>query len=307
MATDRPVRHRSDPAPDATIVSNVELDLPAAPGSTTPQGWSDLFDQLSDIADDYSLPPNSIFVAALASDADTAFVAGVGDYWYRQGAPGDTWHTYAKDSGGIVFKVGDVISGVHEICHTVGLTPHSGDPTSGYPNYGRTSATSIGEFGVNVQELTLGSDPVKSPSAANDVHSPAGGKWISPFTYAAVLNGLTTTDPLSGSVAGGAGPVLDLDTAVERLHISGWWRDDSIELMPLVHLPGRSAVVASSSDSGLRAQLLDRESRELAEAPLRLPGRQRFTGSMPMVPDARSLKITDGDGTTVHVDRSARG
>ncbi len=243
---------------DATLVSNVELDLPAAPGSTTPKGWSDLFDQLWDVADDYALPPNSFFVAALASDADTAFVGGVGDYWYRQLAPGDR-QTYAKDSGGIVFKVGDVITGVHEICHAVGLTPHSGDSTSGYPNYGQGSATSIGEFGVNVQELTLGSDPVKSPTNTNDVHSPSGGNWISPFTYTAVLKKLATTDPLSGSVAGGAGPVLDLDTAVERLHISGWWRDGSVDLFPLVHFPGQPAEGGSGSDAGLRARLLDRE------------------------------------------------
>ena len=177
-------------------------------------GWNDLLDMLASMR--AASGTDDIFIGLLPSGTPTNRFSGCG-------------------RGGVCASMaGAQILMAHEVGHALGRRHVRGcnDPNnvdSNYPRYAGYPAASIGEFGVNADNLAI-----RDPASTYDFMSYCGSKWISPYTYEALMDRIETT-AAAHEVEGAE----VRDTVEERLHLNLRVRgQETVELRPSYHLRG---------------------------------------------------------------------
>lgn len=175
------------PIPSVNITSYAEIEY----DKDTKSDINDGCDKLSDLRD---------AVAELRGDADD-LVYGL----YNVGV--DTGSVGGCGGGGAgVGRIGGQTTAAHEFGHAVGrdhapcdnvvrcAEPKNQDGS--YPNYVGFDSDSIGEYGADPLS-TLGD--VKDPAVAHDFMGYSGSRWVSPYTYKALMSAVP--DATSGASA----------------------------------------------------------------------------------------------------------
>lgn len=166
------------PTPQVQLVSYQAIDYDAEITSDISQGcdkFSDLLDTVSELgADD-----GSIVYGLYNVGVDNGTVGGCGD------------------AGAGVGKIGRQSTAAHELGHSLGrahapcdnvtrcASPQNQD--GGYPDYSGFDSDSIGEHGV---DTTVSFGDVKTPSVWHDIMGYSPNRWISPYTYKALLSAI---------------------------------------------------------------------------------------------------------------------
>lgn len=156
-------------------------------------------------------------------------------------------------SGGAgVGRIGSGVTAAHELGHALGrqhapcdnvtrcATPHNTDDN--YPEYSGFDSDSIGEYGFDTTSTT---GRVLDPATAHDIMGYSGNRWISPYTYKALMSRLP-------EVGGGAAAAAFIESRAPGRRDHGEWikrkhphlflhltigRDRSVHFLPAFHFP----------------------------------------------------------------------
>lgn len=142
--------------------------------------------------------------------------------------------------GAAVGRVGSGGTSAHELAHAVGrqhapcdnvtrcATPANTDDN--YPHYSGYDSDSIGEFGVDTAN-----GAVKDPAIAHDIMGYSGNRWISPYTYKALMSRIPATfgaDAARGSNDHGDWIRVKQQVLFLKMTIG---RDRAVRLQPSFH------------------------------------------------------------------------
>lgn len=176
------------PIPQVSITSFVTMNYDEEIESDINEGC-DKFDDLLDA------------VAELRGDSED-IVLGLYNTGVRTGSVGG-----CGGGGAAVARSGRGATVAHELGHALGrdhapcdnvtrcATPRNTDDD--YPRYSGYDSDSIGEFGVDTADGSI-----KDPASAHDIMGYSGNKWISPYTYKALLSRIPAVAGPSPAAAG---------------------------------------------------------------------------------------------------------
>jgi hypothetical protein len=188
---------------------NDPLNLP------TPEiGWGRLYEKLGEIRDGGD--KRDLFVGLVPVGVPSNGLLGLG-------GDGGLALAYGRDGPVLAQEMGHALGRMHAPC---GMP---GNPDPNYPTYASYQPASIGEFGVDPSTFT-----VFDPAMTLDFMSYCAPRWISPYTYLALLNAIQSRWASAARIAelGGA-------TDQEILHLKLSIRGDRVQLRPSFHRPGR--------------------------------------------------------------------
>lgn len=162
------------PVPQVQISSFMTMDYDEEIESDINDGC-DKMDDLLDAVRDFRGDSDDIVLGLFNTGLNTGSVGGCGG------------------GGGAVGRVGSGGTAAHEIAHALGrqhapcdnvtrcATPLNTDDN--YPQYSGYDSDSIGEYGFD----TINGN-TKDPSVAHDIMGYSGNRWISPYTYKALMS-----------------------------------------------------------------------------------------------------------------------
>ena len=145
----------------------------------------DLRDWIKDLRGDSS----DIFYGLLNTGVDTGSVGGCG-------GSGNAAVGIVGATTTVAHELGHVLGRKHAPCDNVTRCARPLDTDDDYPHYSGYDSDSIGEFGF---DTTTGL--VRGPVTSHDMMGYSGGKWISPYTYKALLSRVPGSDGGSGGSA----------------------------------------------------------------------------------------------------------
>lgn len=176
------------PIPGVTQTGFMTIDYDDEIKSDITKGcdkFSDLRDTIKDLVGDSP----DIFYGLLNVGVDTGTVGGCGG-----------------DGNAGVGKIGRDRTAAHELGHCLGRQHAPCDNITrcarplntddDYPHYGTFDSDSIGEFGIDTVALAL-----RDPGSAHDIMGYSDDKWISPYTYGALMSRVPLPDGTSVSAS----------------------------------------------------------------------------------------------------------
>jgi hypothetical protein len=221
------------PIPSVTITNFVTMTYDEDVKSDINDGCDKLGD-LKDAVADMRGDSDDIVYGLFNSGLDTGSVGGCGGGGVavgRIGAQGTAAH-----------EIGHALGRQHAPCDNVTRCAEPINTDDNYPDYSGFDSDSIGEFGFDTRS-SPGS--VKDPSVAHDMMGYSGSRWISPYTYKALMSRIPET--FAGASAGFAAS----STATrERAEDRGCWipmklpqlflrldihRDRTVDFRPAFH------------------------------------------------------------------------
>ncbi|CUR58516.1 hypothetical protein NOCA2500008 [metagenome] len=166
------------PTPQVQIVSFQTMDYAEEITSDISQGcdkFSDLLDAVSELgADD-----GSIVYGLYNVGVDNGTVGGCGG--------GGAGVGRIRRQPTAAHEIGHALGRQHAPCDNVTRCADPDNQDGSYPHYSGFDSDSIGEYGFDAS-VSLGS--VKSPSTWHDMMGYSPNKWISPYTYKALLSAI---------------------------------------------------------------------------------------------------------------------
>ncbi len=169
------------PIPEVVITSYVTMTYDEDVKSDINDGCDKLGD-LKDAVADLRGDADDIVYGLFNSGLDTGSVGGCGGGGVavgRIGAQGTAAH-----------EVGHALGRKHAPCDNVTRCAQPLDTDGDYPRYSGYDSDSIGEFGFDIRSASVA---VKNPANAHDMMGYSGGRWISPYTYKALLSRIPET------------------------------------------------------------------------------------------------------------------
>ena len=241
-------------------------------------GFSDLLSQISRLKKDEGGPADQVYYA-LAPTTDGNFS------WFNGGVVGIGYIGNRVALGVNHSNAGQTAA--HEIGHNLGrYHAPCGGAASSDPAYPYQSAA-IGEYGL---DLTTGA--LHAPDSSRDIMSYCSPKWISDYTYRALLDAQIRVASAASSLAAAdmqTGPVLNVRALVTST---------GTRLLPVYSAEGLPDMPAQ--DSPYRLQLMGVDGQVLADLPV--PALEIATeDDQPQFEIQGSLSLPDAPVQTVRV------
>jgi hypothetical protein len=253
------------PIPEAVITSYLTVDYDKPTISDISNGC-DKFDDLRDAVAEMRGDSDDVVYGLYNVGVDTGSVGGCGG------------------GGAGVGRLGGQATAAHEIGHALGrkhapcdnvtrcATPL--DTDDDYPVYVGYDSDSIGEYGVDPRDTNAN---VVSPASFHDFMGYSGSKWISPYTYKALMAAVPTVG--GGAAADGAARTAATEgtPAIDRRRDRAEWvpikqpklflrldidGDGSVELQPSFHFAARPRPTPSEP-TDYRIEMLDAKGHRL--------------------------------------------
>ncbi|WP_299902800.1 M66 family metalloprotease [uncultured Ruegeria sp.] len=181
------------PIPEVDITTYLTMDY----DKETISDISDGCDKLGDMKDavaDMRGDSNDIVYGLFNNGVATGSVGGCGGGGVavgRIGAQGTAAH-----------EVGHALGRKHAPCDNVTRCAEPKNPDGDYPDYSGFDSDSIGEYGFDPRSTT---GRVVDPGNAHDFMGYSGNRWISPYTYKALMSRIPEEFPTGASAAASAG------------------------------------------------------------------------------------------------------
>ncbi|MEO4000390.1 M66 family metalloprotease [Mesorhizobium sp. CAU 1732] len=233
------------PIPSVAIPNFVTMTYDKAVKSDINDGCDkigDLKDAVSDLAGD----SDDIVYGLYNSGLDTGSVGGCGGGGVAVGQIGA--------QGTAAHEVGHALGRKHAPCDNVTRCAEPKNTDDDYPDYSGFDSDSIGEFGFDTRAAT---GRIKDPAMAHDMMGYSGDRWISPYTYKALMSRIPESFAIAGAdIASVSASELGA-SALRASRIKddrGSWipikqpqlflrmdiqRDRSVTLHPCFHFPAR--------------------------------------------------------------------
>jgi hypothetical protein len=164
------------PIPQVVITNFLTMTYDEDVKSDINEGCDKLGD-LKDAVADLRGDSDDIVYGLFNSGLDTGSVGGCGGGGAavgRIGAQGTAAH-----------EIGHALGRKHAPCDNVTRCAEPKDTDGSYPNYSGFDSDSIGEFGFDTRSPP---GAVKNPAMAHDMMGYSGDRWISPYTYKALMS-----------------------------------------------------------------------------------------------------------------------
>ncbi|MDM5179888.1 hypothetical protein PO883_22100 [Massilia sp. DJPM01] len=176
------------PIPQVSITSFVSMDYDNDIESDINEGC-DKFDDLLDAVAEMRGDSEDIVLGLYNTGVRTGSVGGCGG-----GAA-----AVARTGRGatVAHELGHALGRQHAPCDNVTRCANPLNTDAAYPRYSGYDSDSIGEFGIDTNDGS-----VKDPANAHDIMGYSGNKWISPYTYKALLSRIPAVASLSPGAAG---------------------------------------------------------------------------------------------------------
>jgi hypothetical protein len=175
------------PTPQVSISSFVTMDYDGEVESDINDGC-DKMDDLLDAVRDLRGDSEDIVIGLFNTGLNTGSVGGCGG---GGGAVGRV-----NNGGTAAHELGHALGRQHAPCDNVTRCATPANTDDGYPRYSGYDSDSIGEFGFNTND-----GMVKDPGNAHDLMGYSGNRWISPYTYKALLSRIPETFAASASAS----------------------------------------------------------------------------------------------------------
>lgn len=282
---------RAFPLPEVLLSGFMEMDFDADlfTSDTTGcgDGFEDLQGDLHDLQGDtddlvYGLLPQGInYGTYIGCGGDGA---GSGEVFNTTTAAHEAGHAYGRK---------------HAPCDDAGRCSNPDNQDGNYPHYALFDSDSIGEYGYDPEK-----NRVFDPADAHDIMGYSGNRWVSPYTYAALMS---RGDPVGGGNAGMASrrseevemrrqpmPLMQL-----AFHID---RDDNITHPTGFTFPARPRM-RSPRSMAYRIETRDEDGKPLhCVTPHRCCYQcgddcwpREIKAEIPMVPRTRKIVVLEGD------------
>jgi hypothetical protein len=170
------------PIPEVTITNFLTMTYDREVKSDIGQGCDKLGD-LKDAVAELKGDSNDIVYGLFNTGLDTGSVGGCG------GSEGAAVGRIGSQ-GTAAHEVGHALGRKHAPCDNVTRCAEPLDTDDNYPNYVGYDSDSIGEYGFDLRNPP---GSVKNPSNSHDMMGYSGGRWISPYTYKALMSRIPET------------------------------------------------------------------------------------------------------------------
>jgi hypothetical protein len=164
------------PIPAVAITSFVTMTYDEDVKSDINEGC-DKLDDLKDAVGDLRGDSDDIVYGLFNSGLDTGSVGGCGGGGVAVGRIG------RMDTA--AHEIGHALGRQHAPCDNVTRCAEPKNTDDDYPTYVGLDSDSIGEYGFDTRPA---SGAVKNPGVAHDMMGYSGGRWISPYTYKALMS-----------------------------------------------------------------------------------------------------------------------
>jgi hypothetical protein len=225
------------PIPAVTITNYLTMTYDEEVNSDINDGCDKLGD-LKDAVADMRGDSDDIVYGLYNEGVETGSVGGCGSGGAAVGRIGR--------QGTAAHELGHALGRDHAPCDNVTRCAEPKNTDGGYPHYHAFDSDSIGEYGFDTRSAT---GSIKDPAVAHDIMGYSGDRWISPYTYKALMSRIPETFGADGasvfaSFAGGSRRGGDRGCWIPikqpklflRLDID---RDRSVRLQPAFHFPAR--------------------------------------------------------------------
>lgn len=168
------------PIPQVVITNYDTIEYDKEIDSDISSGGCDKFGNLLDAIDDFRGDSDDIVYGMVNSGVKTGSVGGCGRSGVvagRIGAQGTAAH-----------EIGHGLGRKHAPCDNVTRCAEPANTDDNYPNYSGYDSDSIGEYGIDTSNSSL-----KSPSNSHDFMGYSGNRWVSPYTYKALMSKIPST------------------------------------------------------------------------------------------------------------------
>jgi hypothetical protein len=279
-------------------------DLTADPGDQLGCGdaWNALVDKLGTMAFWAHNDDQSVWVGCLHPDIPFMKVVGCG--CTTVGAAGLLASSMDPSTESRAFR-----STLHELGHSYGISKHTNEDDSRYPEYMGDGNSGIGEFGVDVAGIDMSDlseiDKLVFPPGVLDImffKDNGTDRWFSPFTYQQLMQ-LFFSDASPSEAEASSALVLSRPFG-EQIFVAGVV-DESHRLRllsPLFHLPAKPAR-PMGRPSGYEIVLLDADRRVIHKVPVQKHGndknRLRIFEHIPLIKATKYFEIRDIQQTPV--------
>ncbi len=225
------------PIPSVTITNYVTMTYDEDVQSDINEGCDKLGD-LKDTVADMRGDSDDIVYGLFNSGLDTGSVGGCGGGGAAVGGIGA--------QGTAAHEIGHALGRKHAPCDNVTRCAEPKNTDDNYPDYSGYNSDSIGEFGFDTRNA-LGA--VQDPAVAHDMMGYSGSRWISPYTYKALMSRIPET-----FAAASAGFAASSAVTERRVEDRGCWipvkqpqlflrldihRDRSVDFRPAFHFSAR--------------------------------------------------------------------
>ncbi|HEY4365756.1 MAG TPA: hypothetical protein VGN07_00860 [Steroidobacteraceae bacterium] len=289
------------PIPSVAQTGFMTIDYDAEVKSDITKGC-DKFEDLRDTIKDLVGDSSDIFYGLLNTGVETGSLGGCG-------GDGNACVGIIGADRTAAHELGHVLGRQHAPCDNVTRCARPLNTDDDYPQYGSFDSDSIGEFGVD--SVTLA---VRDPGEVHDIMGYSGNKWISPYTYSALLSRVPLPDDtsVSPSIAFAARRAQDdewLRRKQEHLFLSiSIDRQRHVTWRPAFHYPTRLQGHGTKR-TAFAIEFLDAKGQTLHQSCLYTGGSScgcssgpecqtwpmRISQAVPYVPGARKLVIYEHD------------
>lgn len=174
------------PVPEVLIAGYTEIEFNKDMKADIKDGCGDGYNSLLDTLRDMQGSSDDVYYGFLPNGFDGGSVGGCG------GGSGRVAASPFTAFGGLAQETGHAFGRKHAPCDSSTRCGNPANQDGDYPKYADFDSDSIGEFGYNPR-----TDDLFSPVDSHDFMSYSPNRWVSPYTYMALLGSFASSEGIT--------------------------------------------------------------------------------------------------------------